>query len=274
MGRGQLGQRITFSIEVDFDVKVEGWMPYTVKVGDTVAKVCAARGHPEMADEILKNNRLTSRYTVLRHKPKRKHDRTKLLIPRKLKDADVFEAYADIGGAAPTVTDGYAKFEIVDRPYRAGLSHFIGYGPGQMDVPITFDTIRDTPGRGQAQGEDVEDDCALLERMAGRGNFHGASTGPPPIIRVGVFVGDRKSDVVPLIPRNWQWDDDNQQAPVWRIQGLDWDNNPLRNRAGNRIRQNVTVHLLEFIQAHAVTRSATARAKAKKTTPKTSHKRR
>jgi hypothetical protein len=262
MPRGKLGQKVTFSIEVSFDEKIAGWIKAPVHTNDTVAKMLAHRGHPELADRVLKANKVRSAYTVLRHSPKRKHDRTRLLIPKLAAADNAFDAYADIGGQAPTITDGYAKVDIVDRPYRVGIAHFVGYNPGEMEVPLTFDSIRDTTGTGAAQGDDIEDACALLELMGGRGNFHGSSVGPPPIIRVGVYTGGAHSKVIPLIPANWQWSTENAAAPVWRVAGLEWDRSPLRNSAGNRIRQNVTVTLKEHILAHAAQRSAATRAKS------------
>jgi hypothetical protein len=103
-----------------------------------------------------------------------------------------------------------------------------------MEVPIQFENVR-----GSREGLDIERDIALLERMAGRGNFEGAAIGPPPVVRVSTT--NSKGEIVPLIPRGYQWSLQNPSAPLWRIAGIDWDTSVpdgvLRNDAGNRIRQ-------------------------------------
>jgi hypothetical protein len=69
------------------------WVRIRVRVGDTVRKIAARRGHPEYAAAIVKRNttvkgkrKLRSSRTLLRHgrgatKATRKKDRLKLWVP-------------------------------------------------------------------------------------------------------------------------------------------------------------------------------------------------
>jgi hypothetical protein len=142
------------------------------------------------------------------------------------------------GDGAPVVTGGYAKFMTVDRPQRTGLNVFSGYDPITITFPIVFEAFL------SGQGEQIEDDIATLERLAGRGVFKGAGASTPPA--VNVQVTDAGGDTVPLLPKNYQYDpDENTNPPDWFIAGLDWDDHPIRNDAGNRIRQACTVTLTQ-----------------------------
>jgi hypothetical protein len=261
MPRERRGQQISFSIEHDEDQSIPKWMWVDVRVGDTCAKIAARRGHPEEASAIRDKNDLRSARAVLRHKPKRKHDRTRLKVPGELRAANTLNVLA--GDNPPTVTAGYAKLSIVDRPERTGITKFDGYDPITLDVPIRFEAVDNN-------GVDVERDIALLERMAGRGNFEGASTGPPPVIRIAAT--GPSGEIVPLIPSNYQWAPQNKNGPLWRVAGIAWDETAgsgvRRNAAGNRIRQLATVTLQQHTTLNLLSRSATTRAatrpKAKK----------
>jgi hypothetical protein len=268
-----LGQTVIFSIEVDEDRRYPEYGRVAVRVGDTVAKIVGKRlGHPNLVDQVATLNHVSSSRQILRHSPNkrskyyasaktRRHDRTVLHLPGTLNAAKseggTFEVYASLDGAAPTITGGYAKLEVQDRPGRTGISHFVGYDPSEMEIPITFDRV--TPA---GEGEGLEDDMWALERMAGRGSFHGASTGPPPVIRISTLDKSNPKKRVPLIPSNYQWSDDNEHAPIWRISGIDWDRNPIRNKAGNRIRQQATVTVQAYTRTSTVARSVVKRTQS------------
>jgi hypothetical protein len=181
--------------------------------------------------------------------------RARIQVPGNAQAALTFSVLA--GDKAPTVKDGYANYTTVNRPERVGLTQFTGYNPVQLVVPIRFEGVI-----GGA-GADIEGDISLLERMAGRG-IGADAVGAPPVVRVSVLssLGVR----VPLIPSNYQWSPSNTAAPVWRIETLDWDDDPLRNRAGNRIRQLATVTLQQHVNPTLITRSAAQRAASKKST--------
>lgn len=241
----RLGQLITFSIQTDDDQRYDQNIWITVQKGDTVQKVASRRGHPEQARAIADLNKIRSVRQVLKVK--------RLKVPGTLRAADSFHVLA--GDGAPRIVGGYAKLETLDRPQRVGLTAFTGYDPIAMEIPVRFEGVLSGEGAG------IEDDIRLLERMAGRGSFAGTASGPPPVIRVSTT--NSRGDIVPLIAFSYQWSAQNPSAPLWRVAGIDWDAEPLRNRAGNRIRQIATVTLQQHVRVSLATRSAATRAKAK-----------
>lgn len=156
-----------------------------------------------------------------------------------------FSVLADLTTGAPTITGGYAKWTVVDRPLRAGLTVFQGYDPSTMDIPILFDDFID------GQGQQIEEDIALLELMAGRGpgaaNTRGDDKSPPIIT---VQCTDSGGNPFPLIPKTYQYSRSaNTNPPLWVISNINWDANPERNAAGNRIRQAATVTVSQYVES-------------------------
>jgi hypothetical protein len=270
-----LGQLITFAIESDEDRRFESWRWVEVHHGDTVARIAARYGHPEDARAIADANGIRSIQSVL-HAGRSgqswgglsagvewaqahglmKGSIRRIKVPGELTSDASFSVLA--GDRAPRIVGGYAKLSTVDRPDRVGLTKFDGYDPITMEVPIRFEAPP-----GSREGVDIEDDIQLLEWMAGRGVGEGAGVGPPPVIRLSTT--DASGRVVPLIPANYQFSKQNPSAPLWRIQNpIDWDDEPLRNGGGNRIRQLATVTLYQHTVVKLATRSAAARHKAKK----------
>lgn len=246
---GPLGQMVTFAVEEDPDTRYSRWVETPVRKGDTVEKIVGRLGHPEDARRVADKNDIRSVRSKLK--------RHKLKVPGELRASLSFSVLA---AAPPKIEDGYAKLGTLDRPGRVGITTFEGYNPISMLVPIQFEswTVRDG-------GADVEDDIALLERMAGRGKGADAS-GPPPVIRVSTTGAS--GNVVPLIPANYQWTLQNQGAPVWRISGIEWDDEPLRSGGGRRLRQGAVVSLQQHTKASLAVRSVAQRAKDKKKKPK------
>jgi hypothetical protein len=265
----RLGQLITFAIETDADQHFENYAWVNLRVGDTVRKVAARRGHPELASTIAKMNGVRHVGTVLLHHPRRKRDRHRLKVPGTLRQGGSFSVLA--GDGPPTITAGYAKSTVQDRPGRTGIAQFVGYDPMQMDIPVRFDVVSTDNTRSGPYGADLEAQIALLERMAGRGNFPGAATGPPAVIRISST--DSLGRVVPLIPKNYQWSSTNSHAPVWRISDIQWDNTVpdgvRRNAHGNRILQKATITVQQYKSISFKERSATTRSRGgKKNRPK------
>ena len=251
MPRSRLGQEITFAIEIEDEGAVRKWMTIRVKKGDTVRKVCARRGHPEDVKAVARKNNVK--------RPSRKFRKNrKLKVPREFKKENYFSVLA--GDNAPYVTAGYAKIANVDRPYRVGLSIFEGYDPVELVVPIRFESVS-RGNSGERMGQGIERDIAELEKMAGRGNFKKAGSVAPPIVRLSATSGN---EIVPLIPQNYQWSTQNKHAPTWRIAGIDWDNNPLRNSNGYRIRQLAEVRLVQYTKLNLLGRASSARKLPKK----------
>jgi hypothetical protein len=254
-----LGQLISFAIEKDEDQRFRRWIWVPVKVGDTVNKIAGRRGHPEDVHDIKAENGIRSASKVLRHHPRRKGDRLRIKVPGELRAALSFNVLA--GDQPPRVTGGYAKFSTVDRPERVGLNRFDGYDPIGMEIPIRFEAGMYADGT-TFSGAEVEHDIQLLERMAGRGNFKGSAVGQPPVIRISTTDGAGK--LVSLIPENYQWTPDNPSAPLWRVAGIDWDSDPLRNEKGERVRQLATVTLSQYTRVALATRSVTHRRRGRK----------
>lgn len=255
MPGSRLGQLITFAVEVDEDQRYASYVWVNLKVGDTVQKVASRRGHPEDARAIADLNDIRSTQSKLLHKPRRRNDRTRIRVPGTLRRADVFHVLA--GDTPPRIVGGYQKLEVIDRPGRTGITHFTGYDPVTMEVPIRFENVI------AGEGVEIENDIELLERMAGRGAFKGAATGPAPVIRLSTTSDTGR--LVPLIPRNYQWSNQNPSAPLWRIADIDWaDDVPegvLRNKSGNRIRQRAVVTVQQYTHVSFEMRSAAQRAK-------------
>jgi hypothetical protein len=168
-----------------------------------------------------------------------------------------FTVLADEGAA--TITGGWAKWAVVDRPQRVGMTVLQGYDPVTLDVPILFDGIV------QADGADLERDIQALEWMAGRGRLFAAGghvgaagQGDSPI--VNVFSAASDGVETPMIPPNVQGLD-------WVVTGISYDANPLRARSGHRIRQAVTVTLTQHVGSPGTSLdSAAVRAKARQGT--------
>jgi hypothetical protein len=279
------GQMITFAIEVDEDLdkRLKGrWVKIGVRRGDTVRKICARRGHPEDVKAVVKRNRhqkhrraIRSGRTLLRHyeKPRPakytkpewrkilKKDRHFLLVPPEMRMGLQLSVLA--GDTPPKPTNGYAKFDTIDRPERTGLTRFVGYDPFTIEVPIQFEAWTDQGGRVQGfEGEEIERKILLLERMAGRGDaYGGAGVGPPPVVRISAT--DAQGHVVPLISSMFQWTPQSN-APLWRIAGIDWDDDALRSGSGNRVRQKATVSLQQHTRLKLATRSARVRHNSRK----------
>jgi hypothetical protein len=251
MPTSRLGQLITFAIEIEDEGHVRKWVTITVAKGLTVRKVCARRGHPEDAKAVARKNHI-------RHPGRKFRKKRKLKVPKEFKKENYFSVLA--GDSAPYVAAGYAKIANVDRPYRVGLSIFEGYDPVELVVPIRFEATERSGG--QRIGKQIERDIAELEKMAGRGNFKKAGSVAPPIVRLSATGG--QGEIVPLIPQNYQWSRQNKHAPTWRISSIDWDNSPLRNTNGYRIRQLAEVHLVEYTKLNLLGRASGAKRLPKK----------
>lgn len=260
MPSNSLGQMITFATEVDPDEQYTKfiWIRVTQK-DDTIQHIAAVRGHRELAHEIAQLNGIRSVQQKLK--------KGRLLkIPGTLEKKLEFDVHAQ-DGKRPMIKDGYAKFDVFDRYGEKGITHFKGYNPLAMDVPILFEGWR-IPGAGNV----IMDHIRILERMAGRGpGFKGAASGPPAIIRVSVT--DNNGNVVPLISNSWQWNPPDRPGTgtLWRINGIDWDEDALSSDAGHIVRQTATVHLWEFTPVN-IAPKATQRHKTKKKTTTKKHK--
>lgn len=160
------------------------------------------------------------------------------------------------GNGAPTITDGFARWAIVDRPQRVGMTVLQGYNPIVMEVPILFDCVMQ---REANQAPDIEYPIQALEWMGGRGKLYTQvghpGQGDSPL--VSLYSANAKGAETPLIPLNCQDLD-------WVITSISYDTGALRNPAGGRIRQAATVTLTQHVNSPGTSfDSPSTRAKVK-----------
>jgi hypothetical protein len=256
-------QMISFTVEYDDDRRFEKWVKVTVPKNRTIQQIAARNANPEDAWRIAKKNKVRSVNRILwkplTRKQRRAHKKRKqvrkLWVPGNFRQGNAFHVVA--GDTAPKIVSGYAKFDVVDRPERAGLMQFQGYDPIEMEIPVRFEV------KGNGNPAELEDDIKLLERMAGRGRFEGAAVGPPPIIGISV-TGGADQHMIPLIPRNYQRTRQSPKAPLWRVVDIDWDDGALRNKYGNRYRQLAVITVRQHVEVKLAVRSVTKRARTRR----------
>jgi hypothetical protein len=140
-------------------------------------------------------------------------------------DDPALTVVVELGDSTPRVTQGYGGWDEVDRPGRESLTVWRGFKPLGVDLPLIVDAL--------AAGTSVEPVITILEALAGRGKRR--TGGRPPLVMV------HTSGVMPH---------DAQDFPDlrWVIQDLDFDENEtIVNDAGNRVREPVTVSLLQHV---------------------------
>lgn len=142
--------------------------------------------------------------------------------------------YALCGDDPPTITGGYAKWTVVDRPMMQGVTVFQGYDPVKMTLSLRFGVW---DGNGwhvdSATADQVEDQITRLEWMAGIGrssgmspivyaNSYGPSGGSTNLIpsgyqaTVGISGNEKETYLWP-----WVISDQIQWGKAWRSQGGD-----------------------------------------------------
>jgi len=252
--RTRFGQYYTFEVETSDD-RFSGFTYHSVQEGArTVKSICKQR-HISDARYVADLNDIRSVESKLRLG-------RQVRVPARATERLAFNVLA--GDEGPRVTAGYGKITTVDRSERTGLSIFTGYDPAKLELPLRFENLDPSEDVfSHADGFDVERRIALLERMAGRGQFAGAAVGQPSVVRVST-TGNRDDDIVPLIPLAFQRYSDNPNGPVWWISDIDWGSDALRNHRGERIRQLATVSLTQFVAPRLGPSSASDRNKAKR----------
>jgi hypothetical protein len=122
-----------------------------------------------------------------------------------------------LGLDRPNVTAGYGGWNEVARPRRRPLTVWQGSPGLRMDLPVLID--------GWKTGASIERQIAQLSKLG----FPVASDGSPPRIRLRARGG--------TVPN---------QSKVWVVDAISWGD-ALANAKGNRVRQQATLSLLEFI---------------------------
>ena len=148
-----------------------------------------------------------------------------------------------VAGDTPTITDGGGGWDTIDRPGRTGLTWWRGRNPLAYEIPVIFDALWTN------NGSMIEDDIADLELMWGRGIPPGKkwSIQPP---AVGIWS---PGGIIPMAYRSF--DDHNPGGPLWVVNDIAYGA-AIRNDAGNRIRQEATISLLQLVQSSVQGKSA------------------
>jgi hypothetical protein len=231
-----LGQTITFSA-----TRNDRSQPTVTSTSgmNTIKKIAAKKGGGvKNARAIADFNGIVS--IVSQMKPGRK-----IKLPWYVVQGTQIEVDVLAGDQPPRVTGGYAKWEPLDRWGRVGIAQFTGFDPITMDIPVRFRSTSRGRG-GSLEGSDVERDITLIEQMAGRGNFPGAGFGRP--ARIKIVTTGARAENVPLIPNIYQSSGKlNDFPPTWVIADIDWDESPRRNPQGNRVDQQATISVMQFV---------------------------
>lgn len=161
------------------------------------------------------------------------------------------EVLAGANGA-PTITAGYAKWLNIPRPQRNAVTVLEGYEPTTLSIPVTFSAImfsaNPAPGSWVRVGspQNVETAITTLEEMAGlRQKRQGTKEYRAETQLLNVYTADGKGNQIPLLPPGARTIVEKANT-YWVIDGIEWDTKPEREGAGNRIRQDATVTLLEW----------------------------
>ena len=286
MPRNHIGQMISFKTISSKSYAASDYWYVNVKKGDTVLKICARIGHSGDASRVAQLNGVHSIREFLRplppsggagvlpassspilvpteggklpsgwevdgaglHAPL---DMKRLKMPGDLRSSEGLDILA--GDTPPVPTTGYAKFDVLDRQSRKGITQFTGYDPLSYDVPVQWITI----GGG---GRQIERDMRKLEGMAGRGPGDPTpADGAPPVLQV--TVTNNQGDTVPLIIPAHQHSARHPTGPLWYINGIAWDTGALRRKSGRRFQAKAVVTLVEYTPIHSRENSASKRAK-------------
>lgn len=136
-----------------------------------------------------------------------------------------------LGAEGAKVTGGYGGWVDVPRPRRLALTQWDGRSPFEMAVQLVLDA--------HADDGSVEAQCSALERMA----LPPRSLAEPPVVRI---KGPVPHDDL-----------------TWVVNGIDWGA-AMRNDAGNRSRQEVTLTLKRYVAEDRLTlRPAAEKAREK-----------
>ena len=260
------GQMIWFAVAIGGDYKFSGTRYIKVtKQLNTVRKIAASRGYENQTKRILRMNNIRHSGMANIYNPKgkyKKRKRKRIKVPDRLRDESNFHVLA--GDSPPTIVSGYPKIESIERSGRAPMTVFAGYDSVVMRVPVRFEAEGEGTGNFNTyvDGSGIEKNIAELDRMCGRGKgFKGAAVGPPAVVRVTTV--DEEGTTIPLIPTGYQPEGEDN-APLWWISAIDWDEDPVRNGQGERIRQLATIDLTQYVPPRHLVKSAAARRAERK----------
>jgi hypothetical protein len=126
-----------------------------------------------------------------------------------------------MGTDAPQVTDGYAEYEIIERPKRKSAINWKGQKPIVETVNLLFDGFR--------EDQSVEPSCAALERLASPAN-------------TSKMLQPSKVKLTGPVPH---------AELSWVITQIEWLD-VIYSEGGVRLRQFFTITLTEYVQLNAI----------------------
>ena len=141
-----------------------------------------------------------------------------------------YRVVALLDAAVPAITQGYGGWTEQDRARRRTLTYYSGPKPFKMDLPIVFD--------GYSTDTSVEASVKTLEQMATPAKY-GA---PPPTVKI---IGHLPHTDI-----------------TWVIDDITWGDT-MRKIGGIRVRQNMVVHLLEYVTTDIAKVTATKQVQTK-----------
>lgn len=149
---------------------------------------------------------------------------------------------AMLGDEPPTITAGYAKWSVVDRPLMRSVTVFTGYEPAQMKVSLRLGQW--DPGWDAADTDhQTEKAITALDMMAGSARHYYSS--PPQIVYVASW--STQGGFSDVIPPGYQYQPySGSKLFPWVVNGLEWGTS-YRNPNGYRVYQEATVSLLQYM---------------------------
>jgi hypothetical protein len=141
---------------------------------------------------------------------------------------------ARLGSDRPDITSGFGGWNEVARPRRSTITSWVGTPPLKLTLPILLDAW--------ASQASIERHIAQLEHL-GRPS---SSDGDPPQIKLAASGG-----AVPY------------QDRTWVIESMSFSD-ALMNTSGNRVRQAMTLALVEYVSDVYISPVVRHRAKAKR----------
>jgi len=145
----------------------------------------------------------------------------------------------ELGDGDWTVTSGRGGWQTVARPLKVGYTQWQGTDPLRVQGPVVFDNF--------AAGRSIEPELARFERLA------------------ELRPGQREPQTVQFDAGGWvPHDFKRDPRRVWVVETLE-EGEAARNTAGNRIRQDYTITLLEKVDADTVRMLPTSAKPSKKT---------
>jgi hypothetical protein len=126
----------------------------------------------------------------------------------------------------PQITGGYAKWEDITRRERKSLTDWTGTDPYRMSLPLRLD--------GWRTNEMIEPNINAIENLARPES--GLGEVKPPVFRVRI-PGQ--------VPRGYN-------AWLWVAETITWGPYIKRDSDGKRLRQDVTIDCLEFVDPDVI----------------------